>query len=215
MPVLVTVAVLAIGSIGAVAFVFGDNGHTAPTKSPHKVALSQLPASPPANAPTTTPKPSSPAPTSPAPSTADGKAEASTVNSVLQASSATRQEVVSTDLTTCTGLTSAIPTLQKVVAERQNELQKAQSADVSQLPGAADLHSALVSAMQNSLKADQAYLAWATSVKGCAGKPPSNADSQNALNMNGQAGQAKQQFLQLWAPIAQQNGFPAYTDTGI
>jgi hypothetical protein len=214
-PMLIAVAVLAIGSIGVVAFALGSNDHKSPSKKPPPVALSQVPASPPAGNPSTSPQPSSPAPTSPAPSSPGGAAEASSVNSVLQASAATRQQVVNTDLTTCDGLTAAIPTLQKVVSERQGELQKAQSTDVGQLPSGSDLHTALVGAMQNSLKADQAYLAWATSVKGCSGTPPANANSQTAQTMNGQAGQSKQQFLQLWAPIAQQDNLPAYKDGDI
>jgi hypothetical protein len=137
--------------------------------------------------------------------------QATAVNSLLDAMANSRSEFAAamTDAEQCASLDNAIPVIQKVVGERQSELSTAQSLQVDVLPSGAQLKDALTRALQASLDADNAYLSWATSSKGCTGTTPTGSDLDNGNQIStSRATPAKQEFLQLWAPIAQQNNQP-------
>ncbi|MDX6430949.1 MAG: hypothetical protein QOE54_3315 [Streptosporangiaceae bacterium] len=147
----------------------------------------------------------------PAPGASSGIAQAIEVNSVLDDMASSRSELgnAMTAAATCSALADALPTIQKVVGERERQLAKAKSLEVSALDSGDRLKDALTRALQASLDADRAYLKWATNAQGCSGDTPSDSDlgRGNSISEN-QATPAKEEFLGLWTPIARQEGQP-------
>lgn len=138
--------------------------------------------------------------------------QATAVNGVLDAMSNSRSEFAGAmnDAQQCANLDGAATVIQKVVGERQSELSSAQGLQVDALPSGAQLKDALTRSLQASLDADNAYLAWANANKGCSGTTPETSDYDNGNQIStDRATPAKQEFLQLWDPIAQQNNQPS------
>lgn len=145
-------------------------------------------------------------------STGAAATQATAVNGVLDSMAGSRSEFAGamTDAEQCANLDSAAPLIQKVVDERKSELSSAQALQVDALPSGAQLKDALTRSLQASLDADNAYLAWATSNQGCTGTTPETSDYDNGNQIStDRATPAKQEFLQLWNPIAQQNNQPS------
>jgi hypothetical protein len=140
-----------------------------------------------------------------------GTAQATEVNSVLDDMAGSRSELGAAlqDAAQCATLAGALPTIQKVVGEREQQLAKAKDLQVDALDAGDQLKDALTRALQASLDADHAYQAWAEGAQGCTGDTPTDADYERGNNISeNQATPAKEEFLGLWTPIAQQEHQP-------
>jgi hypothetical protein len=139
-------------------------------------------------------------------------AQATEVNSVLDDMSGSRSELGAAlaDAEQCSALAGALPTIQKVVGERERQLAEAKALDVGALDSGDRLKDALTRSLQASLDADRAYLKWADNAQGCSGGTPTDSDYErgNSISEN-EATPAKEEFLSLWTPIAQQEHQPA------
>ncbi|WP_185792557.1 hypothetical protein [Actinoallomurus bryophytorum] len=144
--------------------------------------------------------------------TAGASQQASAVNQILKSGRTARGHLPSR-LRTCDDVAAGVPGFQQVVRDRQQELSQSKSLKVDQLPDGAGLRKSMVAAYQSSLKADQAYLAWAQEVqgRGCGGRiAPLTAHYKDAIAANGKAGPAKRQVIAAWKPIASSHGLPKY-----
>ena len=142
---------------------------------------------------------------------ANASGQANAVNEVLQSSATTRSELPG-DLETCDGVSGSISTLEQIVSERENQLSQAQGLVVNALEGGDSLRASLVTALEESLRADRAYLTWANNVQGCSGDAPGDSDHTEAAKADVDAGHAKDDVVSAWQPIATQFGLPTYSD---
>jgi len=113
---------------------------------------------------------------------------------------------------------SAEATLQQAVSTRQNILQGLPTLDVSGLPNGAQLVSALTTAMQNSLNADNDYHTWladlVSSGATCGSDPNQDSNYVAAVTADSAATTSKEAFVAIWNPMAPRYGQQTYTDTG-
>jgi hypothetical protein len=139
-------------------------------------------------------------------------AQAAAVNQILKSGKTARGHLPSR-LRTCDDVAAGVSGFQQVVRDRQQELSQSKGLKVDQLPNGAGLRTSMVAAYQSSLKADQAYLAWAQEIqgRGCGGKiAPLTGHYKAAIAANGKAGPAKRQVVAAWKPIAASHGLPKY-----
>ncbi|MCO5997849.1 zinc ribbon domain-containing protein [Actinoallomurus rhizosphaericola] len=145
--------------------------------------------------------------------TADTAAQqASAVDQVLKTGQTARGHLPAR-LRTCDDVSAGVAGFQRVVRDRQQELSRTKALSVDRLPNGSRLRQAMITAYQNSLEADQAYLAWAKKVRarGCGGRiAPLTAPYQDAIAANDKAGPAKRRVVALWKPIASAHGLPTY-----
>jgi hypothetical protein len=108
--------------------------------------------------------------------------------------------------------------LQQAITTRQNILQGLQTVSVGALPNGAQLVSALRTAMQNSLDADNDYHAWmadlASSGSPCQSNPNQDSHYVAAGTADSASTTSKEAFVSLWNPMAPTYGQQTYTDTG-
>jgi hypothetical protein len=142
---------------------------------------------------------------------AGAEGQANAVNEVLESSATTRSELPG-DLQTCDGVSGAISTLEQIVGEREDQLGRARGLTVDALDGGDTLLASLVTALEDSLRADRAYLTWANNVQGCSGDAPGDSDHTKAAKADVDAGHAKDDVVSAWQPIATQFGLPTYSD---
>jgi hypothetical protein len=138
--------------------------------------------------------------------------QAAAVNQVLKSGKTARGHLPSR-LRTCDDVSAGVPGFQQVVRDRQQELSQSKGLTVDQLRDGPRLRRSMIAAYQSSLRADQAYLAWAQEVqaRGCGGRiAPLTAHYKAAISANGKAGPAKRQVAGLWKPIATTHGLPTY-----
>jgi hypothetical protein len=140
------------------------------------------------------------------------------IDSLLESMAASRKELARamTTAVECEGLDDAIPMLERVTKEREQQLVQARQLDETGLAEGAELKESLLSLLSASLEADRAYLEWAEEQRDCSGTtPPSDAlETGNRISAD-EASPAKQSFLELWAPIATTAGWPARTEDEI
>ncbi|NUR30617.1 MAG: hypothetical protein HOV83_32995 [Catenulispora sp.] len=148
---------------------------------------------------------------------ADPKNQAAAVQTILNAAKNDRENLVgAVDLVSkCRNLSSAVSQLQQVTQGRRAELSRAQALSLTALANGTQIASSLVTALQHSVAADVAYLAWAQKVAGSCSKA-NLADHQRTVgdDESKAATTAKKQFVAAWNPVAQQYGYAtiAYTD---
>jgi serine/threonine protein kinase len=162
---------------------------------------------------TTTPSQStSPTPsTSPSSSTSGSNVQlqaATALDSLLVDSSRNRANVVAAVAAaqSCQDPAGAATTLTQAADDRAAELQRLQTLDLSALTGSNQLVGALTSSLDHSQAADQSFAAWATASEGCTGTAPHDSNYAAASDASTAATTSKQQFVNLWNPIAQQFG---------
>jgi serine/threonine protein kinase len=133
---------------------------------------------------------------------------ASALDSLLADSSRNRANVVAAVASagSCQDPAGAAATLTQAADDRAAELQRLQTLDLSALPGSNQLVSALTSALDHSQAADQSFAAWATASEGCSGSAPHDSNYAAASAASTAATTSKQQFVNLWNPIAQPFG---------
>jgi hypothetical protein len=110
----------------------------------------------------------------------------------------------------CTGLSGALSDMRSVGDERRAQLDEIGSADLSALPNGETLRSTWRTALQSSLDADEAYVAWAEPAvaHGCATTSSRNAAYSRGRSASTKAGAAKSAFLAEWNPVAATMGLP-------
>ncbi|MGN6242538.1 MAG: hypothetical protein ACTHQ3_02565 [Motilibacteraceae bacterium] len=212
---LLLVGALAVGGLAVLAafLVKGGSGPEGDASAQRTTAAAgaQTPA-PAGSAPAATPTPSAAA------ASADPAGVARAVEGLLVRSDRARGTLNSATgpLGTCRiDPAGAASTIQSVVDERRRilaDLQALSAAQVAALPSGDQLVSALGSAMQASIAADQAYVQWADDAQGCTPgqQPPAQALRQgNELSRSAQS--AKSIFVTLWNPIAEKYGLPTRT----
>jgi flagellar basal body-associated protein FliL len=190
---LIGVAVLLVAAVGAVAFVFLSKGDDA---KPVASKTSQ---------PVTQPGDKTPVKSSP-----QAVAQAKKVNSLLNASARSRKVlgVALAQAGACAKLPQAIPTMEKVVVQRQQQLAVAQGLQIPALgANAVPLRTSLTNAIKFSLDADVSLLNWAKAHQGCKGKTPSDPNFVNASKLSNSATGAKNKFKGIWNKIAPALGF--------
>jgi hypothetical protein len=141
--------------------------------------------------------------------TTSAESQAKGVDALLTDSVDGRKHVLAAidDATACDN-SAAIDELQVAAAARRTVLRRARDTDMSALPGGGDLKDALVALLDDSYRADAAYLDWVQAADGgCpATSDPSFAAVQRA---NDQARRDKTTFLTDWNPVAARFGLPA------
>ncbi len=133
--------------------------------------------------------------------------QAAGVNGLLSSGTGTNAELSGAlaAVNDCADVTGGLGELTQVRDQRHSEFEQARTVPVSLLPEGGRLKLDLVRALYYSLLADDAYLSWATRQghDGCrAGSEPLLA------GLNRQATSFKDQFTQLWNPVAGQHGLP-------
>ena len=203
--------------VGAVVFLAGKTKPTAATNAGNVAGVSP-PGTSSAASPSASPTSS---PSSSAPSQPPGTAAMATLASYLSQSAAVRPNVSNAvnGVQSCSeSPADAEATIQQAITARQNILNGLQTLSVGALPNGAALVSALKTAMQNSLNADNDYHAWmadlASSGNSCGSNASQDSNYSAALTADGASTTSKEAFVNLWNPMAPTYGQPTYSDTG-
>ena len=207
------VAVVVLAAVGVAAFLAG-RGKPTTAANAGNVAGASSPVTSPAASPSVSPS-SSP------PSQPPGAAAMATLASYLSQSAAVRPNVSDaiTGVQSCSeSPADAEATIQQAITARQNILNGLGTLSVGALPNGAQLVSALKTAMQNSLNADNDYHAWMADLASSGNTCGSNANQDSnyaaALTADGASTTSKEAFVHLWNPMAPTYSQPTYTDTG-
>lgn len=207
------VAVVVLAAVGTVAFLAGKGKPTTANNAGNVAGVSPSVTSP-AASPSVSPSSSSP-------SQPPGAAAMATLASYLSQSAAVRPNVSNAvnGVQSCSeSPADAETTIQQAITARQNILNGLQTLSVGALPNGAQLVSALRTAMQNSLDADNDYHAWMTDLASSGNSCGSNANQDSnyvaAGNADSAATTSKEAFVNLWNPMAPTYGQQTYTDTG-
>jgi serine/threonine protein kinase len=211
-------AVVVLIAVGAVAFLVGKGKPATTTNAGNVVGASSSVTSPAASPSVSS---SSSAPPSSAPAQPPGAAAMATLASYLSQSANVRPNVSNAvnGIQACTETPAqAEASVEQAITARQNILNGLQTLSVGALPNGAQLVSALKTAMQNSLNADNDYHAWmadvASSGSSCATNASQNPNYADALTADGAATTSKEAFVNLWNPMAPTYGQPTYSDNG-
>jgi serine/threonine protein kinase len=209
------VAVVVLAAVGTVAFLAAKTKPTTATNAGNVAGVS-----PSVTSPAASPSVSSSAPTQ-SPSQPPGAAAMATLASYLSQSAAVRPNVSNAvnGVQSCSeSPADAETTIQQAITARQNILNGLQTLSVGALPNGAQLVSALRTAMQNSLDADNDYHAWMMDLASSGTSCGSNANQDShfvaAGNADSAATTSKEAFVNLWNPMAPTYGQQTYTDTG-
>ena len=203
-------AVVVLAAVGAVAFLAGKGKPTTATNAGNVAGVS-----PSVTSPAVSPSVSS------APSQPPGAAAMATLASYLSQSAAARptvQNAINAVQACSESPSDAETTIGQAITTRQNILQGLQTLSVGTLPNGPQLVSALRTAMQNSLNADNDYHAWmadlVSSGNTCGSNPNQDSNYVNGVTASSDATTSKNAFLSLWNPMAPTYGQQTYTDTG-
>ncbi|OLT38294.1 hypothetical protein BJF79_27350 [Actinomadura sp. CNU-125] len=131
---------------------------------------------------------------------ADGAAfqeQAGAVDGILADMGSTRSDLGSVVIDEDCGVAG----LERVLEARRSQLERARALDVGALENGAPMKDALVRALEASVESNERYVAVAP---GC----PSPSE---VSDVNGRATSAKNEFVDYWAPIAEEAGLPART----
>jgi hypothetical protein len=206
-------AVVVLIAVGAVAFLVGKGKPATATNAGNVTGASPSVTSP---APSPSVSPSSSAPAQP-----PGAAAMATLSSYLSQSANVRPNVSNAvnGVQSCTETPAqAEASVEQAITARQNILNGLQTLSVGALPNGAQLVSALKTAMQNSLNADNDYHAWmadlASSGNSCATNASQDSNYAAAVTADGAATTSKEAFVNLWNPMAPTYGQPTYSDNG-
>ncbi len=137
--------------------------------------------------------------------------QAAAIDQLLDTSGQSRSALVAAvqELGQCSDINAAISAIQSAASQRSSQIQTAQSLDVSALPNGDGLQSDLIAALQHSLDADQDYQSWAADVQteGCSESASTDDRYYAAAAVADDAATTeKKAFLNLWYPIASQEG---------
>ncbi|MEU8798973.1 hypothetical protein [Spirillospora sp. NPDC048819] len=130
----------------------------------------------------------------------DVEAQAKAVDALLEDMGTTRSELGGVVVDGC-------PTngLRRILEMRMGQLERARELDVSALDNGVPMKDALVRALEASTESNQRYVDISP---GC----PTEAE---VADVNQRASNAKNEFIGHWAPVAEQAGLPARTESDI
>jgi hypothetical protein len=141
------------------------------------------------------------------------KAEAATINSVVDSSESSQAELLGAvnDVGKCTDLAGSVSQISQVVGQRASELSEASGLATGALPNGQPLRSYLVETIRISQHADEVFLSWAEKVNahGCTSSNLHSATYNEAATLFQDAEIAEINFIKLWNPVASKNGFPS------
>jgi serine/threonine protein kinase len=194
----VVMGVLLVAAAIAIAVLLASNNSSTPAakRSPAPSSTGTTPSQ-------------TPSPTASASASSDAQRQAATaLGALLTDSSQNRANVVAAvaAVGNCQDPSGAATTLTQAANDRQAELNRLQRLDLSALSGSNQLVSTLTSALDHSQAADQAFAAWATASEGCTGAAPRDSNYSAASDASSAATTSKQEFVDLWNPIAQKYG---------
>jgi len=211
-------AVLVLAVVGTVAFLAGKAKPSGSNGAVNAAASSSVAASSPA---ASSPAASSPAASSPSATGLPGAAAMTAIGNDLAQSASVRpgvQAAISNVQNCSESPSSAEVTIQQAITTRQNILQSLPTLDVSALPHGTQLVSALTTAMQNSLNADNDFHAWLADLvnegAACGSNPNQDSNYVNAGAADTASTNSKAAFVAIWNPMAPQYGQQTYTDAG-
>jgi hypothetical protein len=108
--------------------------------------------------------------------------------------------------------------LQQAIKTRQDILNGLRTLSVAGLPNGQKLASTLTTAAQDSIAADKDYQRWmidfAKSGTPCGSDPSQDSNYAAAVNASAAATTAKNDFVNIWNPMAPHYGQPTYSSTG-
>ncbi len=107
--------------------------------------------------------------------------------------------------------------MQQTIALRQEVLNNLGEVQVGSLPNGSTMINDLTTALQNSSQADQDFIAWMNDVEGAGCPVPTTSDSnyQAASNASSTATTAKDAFVAMWNPIAQEFGLTQFAQSDL
>ncbi|MEV0827988.1 hypothetical protein [Nonomuraea rubra] len=117
----------------------------------------------------------------------------------------------------CSNVNSGIKSIERVTRQRAEQAAAAEELNTDALPSGQQLKSALVEALSASHRADKAYLKWAKRYKAhdCSGATVGDADYDAGNAASEKATAAKIEFVDLWNPVARQEGLAERTEAEI
>jgi hypothetical protein len=139
---------------------------------------------------------------------ADGQAQATQVDGLLQASKATRTALSNAYnmVFDCSDVADGLSGLQQVASQRNSQITQAQALQTGDLANGAELQSELVQFLQDSLTADNYFVTWAQDESSnCTSAQNDNAYN-SGMTESVTAVADKNSFLSLWNPIAESQG---------
>lgn len=140
------------------------------------------------------------------------------VDALLDRSSSSRAKLNSAidRVGRCSGVSGALADMREVGDERRAQIAEMRGADLSALANGESLRSNLVTALNHSLDADEAFVAWASpAVSACRNTAARKAAYQRGLSASERAGAAKEAFLAGWNPVATNLGLAGRDRQGI
>ncbi|WP_143022043.1 hypothetical protein [Nonomuraea maritima] len=211
---------VAIGCLaGAIVFVTTDRGDpSTPIAAATEQAAAAASSAPPSKTP---PAPSPPSPSSPPETVTSQEAheQALAIDDLLDESKPSRGSLTRAIQTIlrCSNVDSGIKSIERVTRQRAEQAAAAGELDTDALASGQQLESALVEALTASHRADQAYLKWAKRYKAhdCTGPTVGDADYDAGNVASEEATAAKTEFVDLWNPVARQEGLAERTEDEI
>ncbi|WP_106402379.1 hypothetical protein [Actinocorallia populi] len=139
------------------------------------------------------------------PAAGDPQVEAQAVDTLLGDMSASRKKL-STITYTCANKDQDIATFKTAIEEREGQLSTAGELSLSALDNGEAVKKALVDALQASIDSNQEALTWLADEDGC------DKDAAARLkDVTDKATDTKREFLDLWNPIATEQGLQTWT----
>jgi serine/threonine protein kinase len=208
-------AAAAAAAIAIVVTTHRGPSHPVAQNSPLPTASTSVPSTPPSTPPSTS-VPGTSAPTS-APARSTPAEAAAALDQLLSTSSRSRADVVAAVAAaqSCEDPAGAASTLALAADERTAELQQLGTTDLTAVDSTGQLARTLTDALTSSRAADLSFAAWAASVSGCSAAAPLDADYASAGTSSTAATAAKQEFVNLWNPVASKYGLTLRSMSGI
>jgi hypothetical protein len=108
--------------------------------------------------------------------------------------------------------------LEQAITDRKNVLAMMGGLSVSAIPAGQSMRADLENVLHLSISADRDFIGWMQdpqSTQDCPTTTTQDASYSAGLTASSQAMQAKNQFLAVWNPLAEQFGLPTYTNLDI
>jgi hypothetical protein len=135
----------------------------------------------------------------------DPQAEAAKVDALLSDMSSSRKKLANISYT-CARKSQDISAFETAIQEREEQLSRAEKLSLSSLENGAEIKEALVKALQASIESNQEALTWLQDEDGC------DKDAAARLkDVTDRATDTKRAFLELWNPVAADQGLPTWT----
>jgi hypothetical protein len=135
--------------------------------------------------------------------------QASAVTNLLDSSGAARKSLAGAvgDVRNCKSLPVSVTRIRRVVNQRSTENKQAAALTMSALTNGAAVKADLIKALHDSLSADRDYLIWARQQLHSGCKPAARSKAYSAaFSADSQAATSKQEFVQVWNPLAAKYG---------